>query len=267
MNFKRLMLSVGLVVLGIGIQAFAGQTSSSPAFTFPIHDELGNEVQPATEVSGGFAELIAEPFAVSMVFEGVGLEPGDAVTAWWVVFNHPEFCSDGVCGGNDVLPPPGNTDAGVSVLYADGKVINAQGQAKFASILMPNDLNGAVFGPGLTNPMGAEIHLVLRTHGPMILEKRSEQLSSLNGGCDPEPPNTPCKDVQFAIFTPANLNETPETLAQAMDSDDNGTLEDSEVLAAMSLWINGQTVESTGKTISDNEILDLINIWIQGDRV
>ncbi len=267
MKMKQALLFVGMLVLGIGIQVLAGQTASSPAFTFPVHDELGNEIQPAKEVSGGFAQLTAEPFAVSMVFEANELTTGDAVTAWWVVFNQPELCTDQVCGEDDVLPPPGNTAAGVSVLYADGKVVDTQGKARFASILLPNDTTEAIFGPGLTNPMGAEIHLVLRTHGPMVLELRSEQLSSLNGGCDPEPPNTPCRDVQFAIFAPANENPAPETLAQTVDSNDSGSLEDSEIMAAMTIWINGETISDTGKTISDSEILELIHIWIQGERV
>ncbi|MGH2592273.1 MAG: hypothetical protein ACRDGG_02035, partial [Anaerolineae bacterium] len=74
---------------------------------------------------------------------------------------------------------------------------------------------GGWFGNGFTNPRGAEIHLVLHDHGPMIPELVANQISTLRGGCtdasvpaayppiakaDGIPgPNT-CRLVQFAVF-------------------------------------------------------------------
>jgi hypothetical protein len=49
--------------------------------------------------------------------------------------------------------------------------------------------------------MKSEIHLVLRSHGPAMVDNPQvlqEQLSSFNGGC---PPNT-CGNLQASIHQP-----------------------------------------------------------------
>lgn len=125
---------------------------------------------------------------VSVKIETVGLTAGDAVTMWWAVFNAPENCSE-TCDENDVFnldadgkfilndngsPPfngPGHEAAQISVSYADGHVIDEGGAATFLGQLPVGDLSRTLFGPGLTNPMGAVIHLVLRTHGKAIPAK------------------------------------------------------------------------------------------------
>ncbi len=169
-------------------------------YTFPVHDAQGNEVKPSVMVNNATAELITSVGGTVMAVRGFGLPEGDAVTAWWVIFNQPENCSDGVCGEDDVLPMPGNEAAGVSVLFADGQVINEQGSAFFWDALGRGDTMEAVFGPGLTNPMGAEIHYVLRTHGPVQEDIKEEQLTTLMGGCAAEAPHAPCQDLQYAVF-------------------------------------------------------------------
>jgi hypothetical protein len=59
-----------------------------------------------------------------------------------------------------------------------------------------------------------------------------------------------------------------ETIAQALDTNGNGTLEDSEILTAIQYWISGEAVPGTGgKTISDAEMLKLIELWISGGSV
>ena len=137
-----------------------------------------------------------------------GLTPGHAYTVWWVVFNNPSECVDGCFldeitqaqeaaadPNDDIDPPPSE----VSVLYADGAIANRRGRATFRAELEELDLTGPVlFGPGLTNAQGAEVHAVVRTHGeasddPDIL---NEQLTTFNGGC---PPNT-CVDIQVGVF-------------------------------------------------------------------
>jgi len=75
--------------------------------------------------------------------------------------------------------------------------------------------NNPWFGNGFTNPTGAEIHLVINDHGPLIPEMADTMLNSYRGGCtdeslpgsfpetakaDGEPgPNT-CALVQATIF-------------------------------------------------------------------
>ncbi len=60
----------------------------------------------------------------------------------------------------------------------------------------------ALFGGGLQKPMSAEIHFVVRTHGPAIPGKVDSMLYTVNGGCEGAFPNPPCSDVQFAVFKP-----------------------------------------------------------------
>ncbi len=56
---------------------------------------------------------------------------------------------------------------------------------------------------GLTDPEGAEIHLVLRTHGPVIPELVNEQIHSFNRGCEVGEPNVGiCRNLQFAALLP-----------------------------------------------------------------
>ena len=150
----------------------------------------------------------------------MNLQPKDATTVWWVVFNEPTMCSDNDCGENDIFnldadgefilnddgSPPvnaaGRQAAKITALRADGHVVDASGAAQFSSRLPIGDASEALFGGGLQNPMTAEIHLVLRTHGPAIPGKVDSMIYSLNGGCEAAWPNAPCTNLQFAIFKP-----------------------------------------------------------------
>ena len=97
--------------------------------------------------------------------------PVGAYTVWWVIFNKPGECSDGACGANDTgraKDPPGNLAEG-GVLWATGGIVGPDRMGHFsASLGLGVDAApGPVLrGPALTNPMGAEIHLVVRYHGP-----------------------------------------------------------------------------------------------------
>ncbi|MGQ9478040.1 MAG: Ig-like domain-containing protein [Candidatus Bipolaricaulia bacterium] len=58
------------------------------------------------------------------------------------------------------------------------------------------------------------------------------------------------------------------SLEAALDTNNNGTLEDSEILTAIGYWVSGEAVPGTGgKTIGDAEMLRLIQLWISGESV
>jgi hypothetical protein len=203
MTFRAVLL---LILLSLGFtQALVAndfsQTTSS-VYTFPVHDASGAEVEPPRMIDGAEASLMRMHDAIRMSVHAAELPEGHVVTAWWVIFNKPSLCSDGVCGEDDVLPMPGNVLADVSVLHADGAYVGASGSAFYFDHLKVGDTANAVFGPGLLDPHGAEVHLVLRTHGTLNPEQAHEQQSTINGGCDPDPPHAPCQDLQFAIFYP-----------------------------------------------------------------
>ncbi len=134
------------------------------------------------------------------VLQGVDWERGDATTVWFIVFNDPDGCIDG-CGEDEVLDFFfGGDRAMVGALRAAGHVaggsnFNASGR------LNEGDDTELLFGTPLIDAMTAEIHLVVRSHGPasnLSGAVLAEALHSVDGGCDI---NT-CGDSQFAVFTP-----------------------------------------------------------------
>jgi hypothetical protein len=94
-------------------------------------------------------------------------------------------------------------------------VAGSDGSASFAGFVSAGELPDGWFGNGFTNPLGAEIHLVLNDHGPTIPELVSNMLQTYRGGCTDEslPPAFPetakadgipgpntCRLYQVAIF-------------------------------------------------------------------
>jgi len=54
-----------------------------------------------------------------------------------------------------------------------------------------------------------------------------------------------------------------QSLAQALDANHNGYIDDAEILQAIQYWVTGEPLPGTGgAVISDEEILKLIDIWI-----
>jgi hypothetical protein len=64
------------------------------------------------------------------------------------------------------------------------------GEGDVLGHLATGDTEGALFGPGLINPTTAEIHLVVRDHGPK--QDPSQEIHSF-GACNPT-----CTDIQFS---------------------------------------------------------------------
>ena len=58
--------------------------------------------------------------------------------------------------------------------------------------------------PGLLDPLTAEVHAVIRTHGA-ALDDPNEQLSTFSGDCNPE-----CVNVQATLHTPETLSARNE---------------------------------------------------------
>jgi hypothetical protein len=132
-----------------------------------------------------------------MSLHSFDLIPGNAYSTWWVFFNRPRECGSRPCSLSDLENPA----AQPSVVNATGRVVGPGGTADFGAFIRKGDTEGAVFGPGLLDPMKAEIHLVVRTHGPAAVDdpqRLREQLTTFNGGC---PPNT-CEDLQISIHRP-----------------------------------------------------------------
>lgn len=155
------------------------------------------------KVPEAYSTLVRTSDAVTMTINTSGLEGGAAYTVWWVVFNNPENCTHPIpgvvsdCGEGDLTPNGGDDSVNSSVSWAAGHVIGKNGVGDFAGILKEGKARGQVlFGPGLIDAEGAEIHLVVRSHGQPIPGQVVEQIHTFEKGC------LVCEDLQFAVHQP-----------------------------------------------------------------
>ncbi len=198
-------LLIGTLLAGGSLPAAAGPPSREEVRTFP---------GPGSVVAGADATLVRQPDGASFTFSGKNLTPGNAYTIWFVAFNDPATCTspmmDGatvisLCGVADLLNNRGEPTA----LWSAGHVVGDSGESTWGGRIAVGDTSGRtergqlLHNDGLTDPQGAEIHLVLRSHGAMIPELVNEQIHSFNEGCYSDQPNAgQCTNVQFAAFLP-----------------------------------------------------------------
>lgn len=170
------------------------------------------------ELVVGSSRLVRNAAGVSYRLSTTGLAPGTAATLWIVIFNEPENCATSPCGEPDLFDPDVVTD----VMYGAGSLVGGSGKATFAGRRAVGDGSGSLWeilglpSPGLLDARQAEIHLIVRTHGPVIAGMAREMISTFNGGCPrgdppddlpddpfigPEGPNV-CEDLHFAVHQP-----------------------------------------------------------------
>jgi hypothetical protein len=185
------LVIAGCIVCGLAVTASAGPRTYQTVnvITLPPTD-------PPTFAPGG-ATLFRSKQAVEMRIATSGLAATAAYTVWWVVFNNPAACSV-PCGVNDL----GNPEVRASVFYAAGFVTGLDGTGNVSAHMEAGALPLGIdieVGSGLEpgNGFGAEIHMVVRTHGGITLGSVDEQIGSFNGGCAPT-----CANQQAAVFAP-----------------------------------------------------------------
>lgn len=144
--------------------------------------------------TGGASFLMRDNGGVWLEGHAKGLGVMYAYTVWFIVFNRPDNCVDG-CGEDDLE----NASVRPSVLWGGGFISDADGQGHFAAHTEKrNPLGEVLFGPGLLSPRKAEIHFVIRCHGPVIPELAADQIGTFGGACDVNQ----CEDVQFGVHMP-----------------------------------------------------------------
>ncbi len=175
---------------------------------------------PGVDVTGS-STLHRNKNGITVNFKADGLIPG-AYTIWWVIWNQPQECeTPGACNEPDFA----NADVvEVEVMYAAGHVVGNNGKGNFSAHLNVDDASGSInesfFGlppaGGLQsgNTFNAEVHVVLRTHGPKVPGLVNEQIGSYGGGCDVPLLHLPftvypdvigeCADIVFAVHPPEN---------------------------------------------------------------
>lgn len=162
-----------------GAAVAAGQTGS-PVYTFP-----GGPDQMLIE--GASAHVVRTKNGVNFRVNTNSLMPGHAYTLWVVIFNEPGQCltAPDTCTPADLFHPGAKPD----MLYGAGVIAGGSGRATLAGRTRVGDVSGSVQPPagllsyGLIDPFGAEFHLVVHHHGPVIPEFMPDMIQSLAGGC------------------------------------------------------------------------------------
>ena len=145
----------------------SGAAASSARTTEPVAWLF----DPGTPI--GSSTLVRTDSGISAVFHSSGLPKGSAVTLWFIVFNNPAACNSSPCGLADLLF---NLDAQGDFLVADGTVVGGAGTVTMAGHLAVGDARGSAFPEigmpdrpiGLSNPRGAQVSLLLHSHGPAV---------------------------------------------------------------------------------------------------
>ena len=122
----------------------------------------------------GTSTLTRTASGISFTLQTSGLEPGHAVTIWWMVIN---------------------PDGEVAVLYAAGHVIDESGTAEFGGYLQVGDSGGYAMGEdtSLEDALNATVMLVVRDHGPAKPGIVEQQIHTF-GICNPT-----CTDLQVSV--------------------------------------------------------------------
>ena len=129
---------------------------------------------------GAGATVVRRPDGVSLNFRTTRLQPGHAYTLWFIVLNEPSACAATPCSAPDILLNPA-TEA--QITRAAGHVVGAGGNGAFASAFRVGALDGWLSGGELTNPLTAEIQLVLNDHGPVLAGYLPGMIHTYRAGC------------------------------------------------------------------------------------
>jgi len=210
MKFRLFVFFAILAVMVVGV---VGQEMMSEMMVTSTHVETHPSQGDVVIIEDGHAMIVSNEEGLFAHMATDNLEDGHVYTFWVVIVNNPEACEAYPCTAPEII---NNSDAlqsdvtwGDSMVYYDGV------EPKFNAYVAVGDLHEPWIGNGLTNPTGAEIHLVVNDHGELIPDMAAEMLGTYRGGCTsdslpglfPESatsdgeagPNT-CRLVQDAIF-------------------------------------------------------------------
>lgn len=125
----------------------------------------------------GAGTLTRDEDGVEVRLTLAGLYKKSSYSVWWIVFNDPASCQHGgpgVCGPTDI-------DA---VANAGGFLTGTDGTANMTGELEVGPLPQGLAGFGeLTDAFGAEIHLIIQSHGKHNVGSVDAQISIPGAAC------------------------------------------------------------------------------------
>ena len=111
---------------------------------------------------------------------------------WIVTINNPSACLASPCSGPDIMLNPATRS---QVTYGAGRVAGKSGEANFHGSLAAGPVpQGWLPNQGLDDPLGAEVHLVVNDHGPVLAGYMPEMIQTYRAGCT---------DASIPAFFPA----------------------------------------------------------------
>ena len=162
---RRLLVVLAIVGLLFALSLRPAGAAAATQTTSPVVAMAGGAVV-------GSSTLTRTASGLSFTLETSGLEPGHAITIWWMVVN---------------------PDGSLSVLYAAGHVVDQSGTAEFGGSLQEGDTAGAIVGPGLLDAANADVYLVVRDHGPAKPDILNDQIHTFDV-CNPT-----CTDLRISV--------------------------------------------------------------------
>ena len=188
MLLRKLSLSllVGTFVVISTLSSLTAQAGPASISTAPVVTLPGFAV-----VAGASSKIVRNDNGVT-VSVSTTVDPG-TYTMWILLWNDPSLCG----GGGGLVCNPTMGDVPECVLFTTGHVVGNNGTLNYSGHRSVFDNSGAIGPPcadGLTNPQGAAIHLIIRSHGPKLPGQVNLQISTVGGGCDVND----CADVQAA---------------------------------------------------------------------
>jgi len=245
LRFTLLACSVFLL---LGTTAFADD--DVPFLNFTLVDPLPESIigEPVDDT-----EVELERIQGGVVIEGetAGLLPDHAYTIWALVFNNPAGCNDGCQIADDIGP-----DSGFAALWTGiGFVADEDGEAEFDTVMMEGDPAGEVLmGEGLTDAGNAEIHLIVRYHGPAAYDDPDlleDQLTTFGGGCV----EFGCDDVQYAVLEAERDDDDDDDDDDNDDNDDYDDDDDDDEVSFLHFMQDASPPEPMiGGPVNDTEV-------------
>ena len=194
---KLKVLFLAIIVSALWVTASAHQFDQYDlTFHNAIVDRDNNLQFLGASIDDSTLRLTVSDSGIVWAAHASNLHAGDAVTLWVIVVNNPSACEADMCGMGDFFNPATET----SLYRGGGEVVAQNGKAHYfgsASVDTPTYMD---FGPGLSNLHSAQIIFDIRGHGKAKEGILHEQLYDPNGGCDPNPPHTPCQDLQATVI-------------------------------------------------------------------
>jgi hypothetical protein len=184
-----------LAALAIGVAASApavaadAETGTSSVFTIgPGHTFIA-------VVPGASSTLVRTAQGISVSVQTSGLLEGHAITVWALIFNNPSAC---LAGCEEMAGDLNVPEVQGAVFHVTGHVVSAN-ESSFGGRVNVGDALNSARGPGLLDPYGARIHLIMRDHG---VAGTGELLQQQFNDISPRFCNVSCFDAQKSVHLP-----------------------------------------------------------------